>query len=45
MLGALISLIRDFDLVGKPFNERNEFHSGDIYELTPKRLAKLKMIF
>jgi DNA (cytosine-5)-methyltransferase 1 len=36
---------RDFDLGGKPFNERSEFHSGDIYELTPKRLAKLKNNF
>ena len=35
-------LNREFDLNGKPFNERTEFHSGDIYELTPKRLAELK---
>ena len=35
-------LNRTFDLQGKPFNERSEFHSADIYELTPKRLKKLK---
>ena len=38
-------LNRDFDLKGKPFNERADLHSGDIWELTPKRLAKLKNKF
>ena len=38
-------LNRDYDLQGKPFNERTEFHSSDIYELTPKRLAKIKNDF
>ena len=38
-------LNRDFDLKGKPFNERADLHSGDIRELTPKRLAKLKNKF
>ena len=38
-------LNRDFDLKGKPFNERTEFHSADIYELTQSRLEKLKKDF
>ena len=35
-------LNRSFDLKGKPFNERTELHSSDIYELTSSRLKKLK---
>ena len=38
-------LNRDFDLKGKPFNERTELHSADIYELTSTRLKKLKKDF
>ncbi len=38
-------LNRDFDLKGKPFNERTELHSSDIYELTRSRLQKLKKDF
>ena len=38
-------LNRNFDLKGKPFNERTELHSSDIYELTRSRLKKLKKEF
>ena len=33
-------LNRDYDLKGKPFNERTEFHSSDIYELTPEAASE-----
>ncbi len=33
---------RSFDLSGMPFNERNELHFQDIYELTPENLSLVK---